>query len=579
MARRPRGAAALLAVLLALLAAGCERTDTAFRAESAAGSGDALCRNEALVIGFNRRVDDRYPVGSALRITGPLGEDVPFAAAVDPIHRNRIVVRPAAPRGWPAGVLTVAIPFPTLGRPLRADDGTPLTEPFLRTLRVADRYWDAGRDLRLEYASLPPGTTHVPRDAAILLRFSDVIDERSLEEGLVLRRAGENHAVSAAGGARLRPDGVTLEIRPFADPATYAGGTVFELLVTDAIRALSGRSLLRGECLRFTTLPADTDVLTFRIAEDEHGANDLADPAAKPERGPLRPSLAVPEVSRQSDFDFPDILDRPLGRTPSRVQIRIPRDELAADGGLPAGLHGGGLITGIVFLVGPHAPQGIEFPGIVVRLSETDSGAPLRPEFGANVFPGTLRHMTLVQDGADTATFRVRPLPDRTFAMEFRDPFPWSGLRDLLIDIENPFGGWMPDYGIHESVDWRGRRGTGSGSTVEGRPNERSGEPLDFRYALAAVIRRPRAVTTEWRPAPFARTRFSLRPDGIRGTGRLYEDFNIEFEGRTGSATTGWKRQVEELEGAAEIRARIVFDPGARPDDVAIERFSVHCAR
>jgi hypothetical protein len=138
-------------------------------------------------------------------------------------------------------------------------------------------------------------------------------------------------------------------------------------------------------------------------------------------------------------------------------------------------------------------------------------------------------------------------------------------------------------FNVGEGCDLRGRRTGEAGTSIEGRAGEKTGEPADFRYAVAAVVRRTRITTSKWQAAPFENTRFEFLPDGLKGVGRLYRDFRVEFEGRSGgpgSKTTGWRRQVEDLDGSGEIRARVIFDKDVDPDGpVAIRSLSIRSTR
>ncbi|HYC76698.1 MAG TPA: hypothetical protein VEI02_03620, partial [Planctomycetota bacterium] len=539
------------------LLGGCDTSvKTEFRAETGASTASGpLLRNEPLTVEFSSPLDDATPPAEAVRVVDGAGRRIPVRLAA----RGAVLeVFPSATEGWPAGAdLRLDIPYPSLGRPLTAADGTALRSGYRSTVRTGEGYARRGGALRVKSRDLAPGARRITADALFRFEFDGPLDPTTAPDGV---RVVDVERGAASAGVRIDARGADrLEVAPFAGGG-FRGGATYRLELTRRLASLDGRAL-SPESWTFHTAkgPAGEHVTDFR-------PQDLVDPSLNPEGGPLRPSRspAVASVFDGADATAPVA----LGAGPFRLQVLIPAGALGGEDALieqiilPTSAVGGDA----AWLERLELRLGDASPAVALGLSE-----PFEDNWDGAPIPLTLAD-------ADRGGVRVvRAEAGGRAALRLARPFVYRALdargapRSLVLEIVA--GAPLAEGGAR--FDLLGRRAdpsVGAAAVFARTADATVGDASDVVPAVQLLlVRFAPVVLKPWTtalPGPL----YFERPDAVVGKGRLFEDYTVEYRALTPSPlggdpleTTAWTSRLAALAGRAVVQARVVFHP--RPLD------------
>jgi Bacterial Ig-like domain len=554
-----------LASVVVFALAGCDSSSFRFNATNTipAGSG-GINLNDEIAVRFNQELDGESVSVEAVRVTDEAGRRLPVRARTS---GDVLFVAPADADGWPAETrLTVEIPHPWLGRPIRSGAGVPNGAPFRAEVTTGRRFGSRGGALKLAYHSLPfSGGTDVTPEAEFLFDFDGPIDPESLEGAVQMQDLTRSEAVGGVGATAVSAR--RLAIAPFAGQ-DFRPGTRYRLTLAATILSLDSRRLGAPVSFVFTTTRSRSGQFTTTFAPSQ-----LVDPSLKPDKGPLTPQLAILETPPLG-LGVANGRAEPFCRDPSRVQILIPGDRLPLQTGL---------ITAMSLKV-----FGIEAASL--RLSaRLDYAADAHSDQLSRSFDDNW-HLPGPRDLlGHEGEVRLLVPEDGTLNLRFLKPFlyevgPDQKRRSLVLEIANESGILNESAGIElrgEDVSrnlparFLSARGDWFGD----------GERQHFVPALSLVVQGYRPVALQpWTTESFAEPEYFRRQDDVLATPGFYA-YRVEFrrfvpgmDPASEDDENGYTTNLRELEGSRTIQARIVFqlrsaDPV--PKDAGLLRLTV----
>jgi hypothetical protein len=559
-----------LALVLALpvALAGCNADHVAFQAVSVlpAGEGGVIHRNEEIAIQFSERLDTTSVSVESLRVTDEHGSRLEVRARAS---GDVLFISPADAEGWPADTqLSVEIPYPWLGRPIRSALGSPNEASFRATIGTGRRYGARGGALALVYHSVPfTGGTDVTEDAEFLFDFDGPVDAATLRGGIRLDDLTHGETAPHFDARVVSPRRVA--VVPFA-AQPFRSGTRFRLTLTEALRSEDARGLAEPAAFVFTTTRSRSGEHTTDF-RPEH----LLDPTLKPGPGPLVPLLSTSSVSLTAGTTHEQGV--PFGRDPWRAQILIPWELLRApDGGLE-----NTLITAMSFRVFGGSPATLRLSARLDYAADRHADA-LGADFEENwnlpatrqrdlIGPEGALHVLDPQDGLVTFVFA------RPFFYEARPSQP----RSLVLELVNESGILNESAGIALLGEARDQ----NAPIVLVERGDWSGEGTQHRFvpALGFSVQRVRGpvVLRPWRTATVSDPEYFRRQDQVVATPG-FVDFQVEYRAVDAqsdlSSPEGYAPELGTLDGQRAIQARIRFflrSPDAVSGDAGLLRLTV----
>ena len=542
----------LLAVVSLLLPlAGCDdvTTTTSFQTSGVASSA-AVARNEAIEIQFTQRLDEFDVPSDAVRVSDAAGRVVPVKLSAR--QRNlRIEAQSAA--GWPAGAeLSITLPYPPLGRPLRSRDGVALGRPFSAAVRTQAGYLPRSGELRVTPRGFLPGMREVTQDAVFQFDFDGAVDPDSLADAvrLVDLATGSSRTVAARADGPER-----IAVAPFADGG-FAGGAGYRLEFSKTLRALDGRRPPVAAGWPFTTARGITGehITLFR-------PEDLEEPSLKPGRGPLVPvkRTSIASVVHDLRETSPFV----LGAGAFRLQVVVPAAAFGGDDALVERI--------LVPVVAPPGAATV-VAGLEVRLGPFGAGDELGSSFEENC-RGYAPPQPLYEALSGAVALRVEA--DGRVELRFAAPYlhratDASGMpQGLLVDLAvGP--GVASDAPL---LAIRGERSADSGRRcfAAEAADAPEGRASDVVAGLEIVAVQYTPIALKPWSTDLKSPRYFDRADVVVARGRPFEDFTVEYRALTPSGfggnpvdATPWSPRLSALHGAQVVQARIVFHP--RPD-------------
>ncbi len=560
--------AGIPALLLAASAAGCGGEWSARSDNSSDGSSSTT---GGVVVAHRRLVlepapADRLPTtlpGSevVLRFSAPLDADSARGAATveDPsrgpvpveaeVRGRELVLRPRAGGSWrPGGTLRVRVAgLPSLNS-LRSADGDPLdrdatVEVTVRSPRRTDRTPPV-----LLSSDPPAGAAAVDPEAPVVLRFSEPMDPRALnQEG----RGSPFDAVILEADGRVIPfhgflDRTRTELTllpmgglpPWAEVRVDLGARVRDA-GGNPLDLASPREIL------FTTGAAGTGGLLVEAFEDEGNLDPFGTTVRwnhPADSGVLSPVMEPRTFEAAPAGEIRSLRLDPRGGT---LLLVVPCTDLGDEPRILTALH-------------------------LVAAAGTAGGEILEPRLRVAAGPA-LR----LWEGVDPAAWRpAAELPSAGLArggvvpLPFRHPVRHDGASDLALELT-----WSGTTG---TVNLRAVRCEELGVFVLGPGPEAAGFRLCPVVRLEGVgtraVARSRwldsgAETPSWLPpVPLPRAPGTVvRLQGAPSDGRGLPD---------AAAATEWTEDPAALLGMRWIRFRVLFDPGARPE-AALDRLDL----
>jgi hypothetical protein len=555
----------LALAFFACVVASCDDdVDFTFRATGLAAAEATVPRNEAIEILFSRRLDEFDVPSDAVRVIDGAGRVVPVRLVAG---QRSLRLEPTAPEGWPAGgELSIEMPYPPLGRPLRSREGTALASSFTARARIGTTYQSRSGDLRITPRGFQPGMGEVTADTVFQFECEAPLDPSGLAEAARLVEL-------ATGAARLLPvrseNPGRLYVAPFASGG-FQGGAAYRIEFTRRLAALDGRRAPPGVGWPFMTAKGITGEHVTLFAPE-----DLEDPSLKPGRGPLRPVARTTIAS--SALEAREATSFVLGSGGFRVQAVVPA---AAFGGDDA------LIERLLLPVAAPAGLSTLVAGFELRLGPWPATEEPAASFENNC-RGSAPPVALADETSGVVALRVEG--DGRIVVRFAAPYlhkaaDAAGLpQDLLIDLAVGPGA-SPDAPF---LVLRGERAAPGRRRAIG-----ADQPAAAFGVEAAVVPALEVVALQFTPialkpwtSDVPSPRYFERADAVVGRGRPFEDFTVEYRALTPSALGGipvdatpWSPRLSALQGAPVVQARIVFHPRPeRPGRVPpeIERLSL----
>jgi hypothetical protein len=518
----------------------------------AAADGQASARNEAVALRFSAPLDPTGLPADAIRVTSAEGRSV----AVKLSTRGDVLsIEPALAGGWPAHqTLTVDVPFPALGRPVRSRDGAAPSGPFTASFRTGGHYAARGGDLKHNSRDLVNGVRVWSSSAAFRFDFDGPLDATTLADGVRLFDA--EGSASAGGLVATVASSDRLVVAPF-ERGGFRGGATYRLEFTRALKSLDGRKLAAPVSWTFSTAKGrgGEHVTDFR-------PEDLVDPSLKPEVGPLkparRPAIVVlgPDATQAGPVAF--------GGGAFRLQVLVPGAELGGEDALieririPAATSGGAetLLESLEIRIGDPTDEAAR--ELSEAFDDNWAGPPTTCALDDAPYEGAI----LVRAESDSyVEFRLaKPYVRRA---TFAEGMP----RSLLLEI-SAGAPLATDGPLIALRGWENPAG-GSGSVAAQGAYAVRGTSTTFVPALQLVATQYAPVLLKPWTADVPSPRYYFeRGDGVVGLGRAFEDFTVEYRALTLSAgggepvdATPWSPRLSELHGYQTVQARILFHP------------------
>ncbi len=541
----------LLAVVSLLLpSAGCDETTVTSFQTSGVASAEAVARNEAIEVQFTQRLDEFDVPSDAVRVSDGAGRAVPVKLSA---RQRSLWIEARSAAGWPAGAeLSIALPYPPLGRPLRSRDGAALARPFSAVVRTQSGYVPRSGELRVTPRGFLPGMREVTQDAVFQFEFDGAVDPDSLAEAVRL----VDLATGASRTVAARADGPErIAVAPFADGG-FAGGAGYRLEFNKPLRALDGRRPAAAVGWPFTTARGITGehITLFR-------PEDLEEPSLKPGRGPLVPvkRTTIASVAHDLRETSPFV----LGAGAFRIQAVVPAAAFGGDDALIERL--------LVPVVAPHGVATV-VGSLEVRLGPFGAGDELGTSFEENC-RGYAPPLPLLDALSGAVALRVEA--DGRIELRFAAPY-----LHRAIDASGMPQGLLVDFAVGPGIaadapllPIRGERSADSGRRciAAETPDAAEGRASDVVAGLEIVAVQYTPIALKPWTTDLRSPRYFDRADTIVGRGRPYEDFTVEYRALTPSGfggnpvdATPWSPRLSALHGAQVVQARIVFHP--RPD-------------